>query len=240
MSAMVRVEYVLNSWKTVRQDTIQAVEDCPAGELDFKPAPELMSFREIARHILDAGSGLSGMLLDGETNLAAPDVREKMKRHFRAKIRRGQVGFPVQEHSGEAAAGVQDMPGDLAKGHELGGGLEVQLAGGAIFHRLNGVLPDGLPGVQDILDAYHSTHCIRGAATWSREGRGMMPSCSDASFSGPRRPRERRPWRGRARCAGRYGSRAWKRTCSGSRRGTRITTPSTRSAPKAAGWCCAC
>ncbi|HZT33860.1 MAG TPA: DinB family protein [Bryobacteraceae bacterium] len=81
---MVRVEYVLNSWKTVRQDTIQAVEDCPAGELDFKPAPELMSFREIARHILDAGSGLSGMLLDGETNLAAPDFREKMKRHFSA------------------------------------------------------------------------------------------------------------------------------------------------------------
>src|SRR5579885_2024624 len=161
----------------------------------------------------------------------------KMALHFLAKIRRGQVGFPVQEHSGEAAAGVQDMPGDLAKGHELGGGLEVQLAGGAIFHRLNGVLPDGLPGVQDVLDAYHSTHCIRGAATWSREGRGMMPSCSDASFSGPRRPRERRPWRGRARCAGRYGSRAWKRTCSGSRRGTRITTPSTRSAPKAAGWC---
>ena len=79
---MVRLEAVLDSWKTIRQDTAQAVEDCPAGALDFRPTPELMTFREIARHILNASLGLTGLMLDGETNLGTPAFREKMKPHF--------------------------------------------------------------------------------------------------------------------------------------------------------------
>ena len=81
---MVRLENVLASWKTVRQDTAQAVEDCPAGELDFKPTPDLDSFRQIALNVLNAGNGLSGLLLDGEENLSGPEFREKMKKHFSA------------------------------------------------------------------------------------------------------------------------------------------------------------
>src|SRR5712692_11308994 len=73
---MVRKETVLDSWKTVRQDTAQAVEDFPAAELDVKATPELMTFGEIARHILDAGHALTGMLLDGVDNLATPQFRE--------------------------------------------------------------------------------------------------------------------------------------------------------------------
>ena len=79
---MVRLEAILNSWKTVRQDTAQAVEDCPAGELDFKPTPELDSFRQVAMHILNAGNGLAGLLLEGEENLTGPEFREKLKKHF--------------------------------------------------------------------------------------------------------------------------------------------------------------
>src|SRR5436853_7750409 len=73
---MVRKETVLDSWKTVRQDTAQAVEDFPAGELDFKATPELMTFGELARHVLDAGHALTGLLLDGVDNLATPQFRE--------------------------------------------------------------------------------------------------------------------------------------------------------------------
>ena len=40
---MVRTETVLDSWKSIRQDTAQAVEDFPAGEFDFKATPDLMS-----------------------------------------------------------------------------------------------------------------------------------------------------------------------------------------------------
>jgi len=65
----------------VRQDTAQAVEDFPAAELDFKATPELMTFGELARHILDAGHALTGMLLDGVDNLATPQFRETIGKY---------------------------------------------------------------------------------------------------------------------------------------------------------------
>jgi uncharacterized damage-inducible protein DinB len=78
---MIRKETVLDSWKTVRQDTAQAVEDFPASELDFKATPDLMSFGELGRHILDAGHALTGMLLDGVDNLQTPQFREMIGRY---------------------------------------------------------------------------------------------------------------------------------------------------------------
>lgn len=78
MEPMVRLDAVLDSWKGIRQDTAQAVEDFPASELDFKPTADLMTFREIARHILVAGHGLTGLLLQGEENLSGPQFREKI------------------------------------------------------------------------------------------------------------------------------------------------------------------
>jgi uncharacterized damage-inducible protein DinB len=78
---MVRTETVLDSWKTVREDTAQAVDDFPAGELDFKPTPDLMTFGELARHVLDAGHALSGILLDGVDNLATPQFREMIGKY---------------------------------------------------------------------------------------------------------------------------------------------------------------
>src|SRR5262249_17565176 len=78
---MVRKETVIDSWKTVRQDTAQAVEDFPATELDFRATPDLMTFGELGRHILDAGHALTGMLLDGVDNLAPPEFREMIGRY---------------------------------------------------------------------------------------------------------------------------------------------------------------
>jgi uncharacterized damage-inducible protein DinB len=77
---MVRLEQVLDSWKTVRADTATAVEEFPAGELGYKPAADVMAFGEIARHILIAGHGLTGLLLEGEEHLGGPQFREKMAR----------------------------------------------------------------------------------------------------------------------------------------------------------------
>jgi uncharacterized damage-inducible protein DinB len=74
---MVRLDTLLDSWKSVRQDTAQAVEDMPEAELDFKPVPEVMTFREIARHILVSSYALTGMLLDG---LEKMDRQEMVKR----------------------------------------------------------------------------------------------------------------------------------------------------------------
>jgi uncharacterized damage-inducible protein DinB len=80
---MVRVQQVLDSWKTVRQDTAAAVEEFPAADFDFRPTPEVAAFREIARHILDASDGLTGLLLAGETDFSTPEFRPKMKAHMR-------------------------------------------------------------------------------------------------------------------------------------------------------------
>lgn len=80
---MVRSQQVLDSWKAIRQDAAAAVEDLPESELDFRPAPDVMTFREAARHILDAGDGLTGLLLAGEDNFATPEFRARMKSHMR-------------------------------------------------------------------------------------------------------------------------------------------------------------
>lgn len=79
---MVRLEAVLNSWRSVRQDAAQAVEEFPAAELDYKPVPDVDSFRQIAMHILNAGNGLAGLMLDGEEMLSGPEFREKIKKYF--------------------------------------------------------------------------------------------------------------------------------------------------------------
>jgi hypothetical protein len=78
---MVRLDSVLNSWKAVREDTAQAVEDFSSHKLDFKPCAELMSFGDTARHILDAGHGLSSMLLDGTESFATTQFRETIGKY---------------------------------------------------------------------------------------------------------------------------------------------------------------
>ncbi|MFY9727720.1 MAG: DinB family protein [Bryobacteraceae bacterium] len=72
---MVRTEHVIDSWKSVRQDTIATVEEFPAGEFDYRPAPDLQTFGQIGRHILVSTHGLTGMLLAGETDFSDPDLR---------------------------------------------------------------------------------------------------------------------------------------------------------------------
>ena len=80
---MIRVEQVLDSWRAIRQDTAAAVEDLPAGEMEYRPTPDLATFREIASHILDSSDGLTGMLLAGDDNFTGPDFRERLKPHMR-------------------------------------------------------------------------------------------------------------------------------------------------------------
>jgi len=77
---MVRVEAVLDSWKTVRADTAQAVEEF--AELDYKPVADVMTFGEIATHILQAGYILTGAMLDGVENLSTPEFRALFPRYI--------------------------------------------------------------------------------------------------------------------------------------------------------------
>jgi uncharacterized damage-inducible protein DinB len=79
---MVRLEAVLGSWRTVRLDTAQAVEEMPEEEMGFQPADGMLTFHETAQHILQSGHILTGLLLDGETNLATPAYRESFPRYI--------------------------------------------------------------------------------------------------------------------------------------------------------------
>lgn len=117
---------MIESWKTVRQDTAQAVEDFPAGEFDFKPAPDLMTFGEIARHILDAGHALTGVMLDGIDNLAVP--------HFRELIGKYRPLLPETLHPAALATelrkSVEAKAGELAaKGDDFYSGIITRFDG---------------------------------------------------------------------------------------------------------------
>ena len=81
---MVRLEHVLDSWKTIREDTIAAVEEFPAGDYGFRPSADVMTFGEIAHHILNSGHALTGLLLSGEEIFTGPEFRQKLTPHLPA------------------------------------------------------------------------------------------------------------------------------------------------------------
>lgn len=94
---MVRLDYLIQSWKTVRAATVEAVEDFPADQFGYRATDDLMTFRELALHILDAGNALTGLLLSGETNMQTPDFREKIKVYFSGL---GEQATPAELASG--------------------------------------------------------------------------------------------------------------------------------------------
>jgi uncharacterized damage-inducible protein DinB len=98
---MVRVEAVLDSWKAVRQDTALAVEEFPVGDFDYKPVADVMSFRELAQHILLAGQALTGAMLKGMENLAAPE--------FRAYFQECKAELPPHGSPAELSAALRSV-----------------------------------------------------------------------------------------------------------------------------------
>jgi uncharacterized damage-inducible protein DinB len=104
---MVRVEYVIESWKGIRQDTGTAVAEFPAGEFDYRPAAGLQTFGEIARHILVSTHALTGLLLAGETDFTVPDFRARVASqvaHIPEKLEPAELVRRLGESANERAA----------------------------------------------------------------------------------------------------------------------------------------
>jgi uncharacterized damage-inducible protein DinB len=78
---MVRFETVLSSWKAVREDTAQAVEAFPEDDLSYQPITGVMSFVDIARHILESSHALAGMLVDGVNDMSVPEFRQMVQKY---------------------------------------------------------------------------------------------------------------------------------------------------------------
>jgi uncharacterized damage-inducible protein DinB len=95
---MVRLDHMLSSWKAIREDTALAVEEFPADDLDFRPTPDVDSFRQIAHHILNIGHGITGMMLARDPS-TEQEFRDRMKAHL----------FPLAENAGapEIAAALR-------------------------------------------------------------------------------------------------------------------------------------
>jgi len=106
---MVRLDSILSSWKAVREDAAQAVEDFAPHKLDFKPCDDLMTFRATARHILDAGHGLTGMLLAGEENLSTPEFREKIGKHVAELPKTEDAGALARELRADVERRVAEL-----------------------------------------------------------------------------------------------------------------------------------
>lgn len=106
---MVRLESVLNSWKAVREDTAQAVEDFSAHELDFKPSADMMSFGTLARHCLEAGHALTGALLDEVDSLAVPNFREMLGKYVAELPKTEGVGALARELRAEMEARAAEL-----------------------------------------------------------------------------------------------------------------------------------
>ncbi len=104
---MVRTEHVIDSWKSLRQDTIAAVEEFPAAEFDYRPAADVQTFGQIGRHILVAGHGLTGMLLAGEMDFSDPDLR-------RARIATHVAHIPESMEPAELAQRLRESVDERA------------------------------------------------------------------------------------------------------------------------------
>ena len=106
---MVRLETILDSWKTIREDTANAVEDFSALDLDYKPSADLMSFGAIARHILQASHALTGMMLDGVDNLATPQFRELIDKYTAQLPPTDDAGALARELRSQLAARIAEL-----------------------------------------------------------------------------------------------------------------------------------
>ena len=140
-----RAGHVIDSWKSVRQDTIAAVEDFPAGEFEFRPAADLQTFGQIGRHILVSSYALTGMLLAGETDFTAPD--------FRARVATYATQFPEKMEPAELARRLSESVEERAS----------QLAGqtpefwGGMLKRVDGVMVTRLEMLEWVKD-HELTH----------------------------------------------------------------------------------
>lgn len=76
--SMIRLETVFDSWKSIRDDTATTVEDLPVSAFDARPLPDMMTFRELAQHILTASHAITGLLLDGMEDFTTAEFRRKI------------------------------------------------------------------------------------------------------------------------------------------------------------------
>jgi uncharacterized damage-inducible protein DinB len=72
-----QTEALLDIWRLVRQESVQAIREFPAGRLDEEIIPGFMTFRKLHRHILESCHIFTGLLLDGAEAFNTPEIRSR-------------------------------------------------------------------------------------------------------------------------------------------------------------------
>lgn len=113
---MVRTQFVLDSWKTIRKDVVAAVREYPAESFNETPIEGVDSFSVLAHHILNAGHAFPGILMAGVDNLQTPDFREKMKPHMynlAPDATQAQLAEALEQSIDSRVAELQKQPAEF-------------------------------------------------------------------------------------------------------------------------------
>jgi uncharacterized damage-inducible protein DinB len=157
---MVRLENVLESWRSIRNDTAQAVADMPEEHMAFRPSADMLTFHETARHILEAGHIITGNLLDGETEIHGPAFRASFPKYIATLpdvSTRDRLAAALRQEADERIAQFKEKPAEYfaalvnrfdgqtvtrleflqwLKEHELSHRAQLFM-----YQRLNGIVP---------------------------------------------------------------------------------------------------
>jgi hypothetical protein len=74
--------------------------------------------------------------------------------HAVAKLLAGGF-FPGQHHAGESFTRNVDMARDLAEAIDFGSGTKIEVVRGELFYGNGGVLTDGFPGIEEMVETEH-------------------------------------------------------------------------------------
>jgi uncharacterized damage-inducible protein DinB len=63
------LDEILDAWKDVRAGIIDELRNIPAGQMDFRPTPDVRTVREQVQHILEVSMMAAGEFTRSDTNL---------------------------------------------------------------------------------------------------------------------------------------------------------------------------
>lgn len=75
------LEEALAAWEYARRGVIEEVENLPAEELGFRPAPESRSAAELVRHVVQSGTMMAGELSRADGDFARQGFEEHVREH---------------------------------------------------------------------------------------------------------------------------------------------------------------
>lgn len=77
------LEEALEAWAYTREGVISEVRNLSEKDLDFRPAPESRSFRELVIHILESGNLMAGELSRPDGDFRRKAYEDLLKQHAR-------------------------------------------------------------------------------------------------------------------------------------------------------------